>query len=85
MTTAGSTVVLSGTTTRLLAGERIYRQGYYDGGWHTWASTIIGDRGRFRFVIHPTVATTNVYRLVVKASPLHLWGKSTTLRLKVTP
>ncbi|MGB8650585.1 MAG: GH25 family lysozyme [Mycobacteriales bacterium] len=78
-------VALVGSTSPLLAGERVYRQGYYDGAWHTWASTVIDRYGHYRFVVTPTVAATNYYRLWVSASWLHTAGPSRTLTLSVRP
>lgn len=83
-TLRGHSVVLTGATSPLLAGERVYRQGYYSGAWHTWASTLIDTTGHYRLVITPTVATVNHYRLWLDASWLHVSGASRTVDLLVS-
>lgn len=80
---AGRTVTLTGLTSPLLAGERVYRQGYYTGAWHTWASALVDPTGHYRFTITPTVETVNHYRLWIAASLRHVAGASRTVDLTV--
>lgn len=80
---AGHTVVLSGQVVPGLGGRTVYRQGWYNGGWHTWASAVLPSTGLFRFAVTPTVRTTDVYRVLVPASPGLLAAASPTLSLTV--
>ena len=82
-TPVDQSVVLAGATSSLFAGERVYRQGLINGAWHTWADQVVDHAGRFRFVITPTVATVNRYRVLILASPLHSDGTSVTRDLRV--
>jgi GH25 family lysozyme M1 (1,4-beta-N-acetylmuramidase) len=83
-TKVGHGVLFGGATNPLLAGERVYRQGFYDGAWHTWSTTTVDRAGRFRFVIKPTVAAVNRYRVVIVGSRLHTITGSRYADLRVT-
>lgn len=74
-------VVLSGSTSSLLAGERLYEQRYDAGAWRTVASTLVDPVGRYRFVVTPTVAGSSPFRLWLRASRLHLAAPSRTVML----
>jgi len=64
---SGTPTYLRGTTSRSLAGTTVYRQGYYSGGWHTWATTKVSGSGTYSFTIMATVPV-NFYRTVVHAT-----------------
>lgn len=85
ITTLHQPVVLSGSTSSLLAGERLYEQQYDAGAWRTVASTLIDLTGRYRFVVTPTVAGSSPLRLWLRASGLHLAAPSRTVTLTVRP
>ena len=74
-------VLLTGSTSALFAGERLYEQRYDAGGWRTVASTLVDAAGRYRFVITPTVAGSSACRLWLRASRLHLAAPSRTVTL----
>jgi hypothetical protein len=78
-------VVLTGRTSALFSGERVLRQGYYSGGWHTWAVATVSAGGTYRFTIHPTVATVDYYRVLLPRSATHPAGHSYTVALRVAP
>ena len=61
-------VTMSGTVTPAHAGQVIYRQGFYSGKWHTWATTRQAADGSYKFKITPTVVAVNKYRVYVPAS-----------------
>ncbi len=82
-TRVGQSVVLAGATSSLFAGERVYRQGLINGAWHTWAVGLVDRTGRFRFVVTPTVAAVNRYRILILASRLHSAGASVSRDLRV--
>jgi hypothetical protein len=84
-THAGGSVTLTGSTSALYSGERVVRQGYYSGGWHTWAVGIVSATGRFAFTIHPTVATIDYYRVLLPRSATHPAGHTSTIALHVSP
>jgi hypothetical protein len=77
-------VVAYGSTSPLYSGETVLRQGYYSGGWHTWASATVGSRGQYSFTLTPTVVTTDYYRIYLPASATHPAGASRTVALNVT-
>ncbi|MBC7678841.1 MAG: fibronectin type III domain-containing protein, partial [Pseudorhodobacter sp.] len=79
----GQSVVLAGRTSRAAVGARVLRQGYYSGAWHTWAVAVVQSTGGFRFVVRPTVAATNRYRVVLPAAAWHRAVASPTLLLRV--
>lgn len=80
----GHSVTLSGATSPLFAGERVYRQGYYSGAWHNWASTLVDRYGHYRFAFTPTVVTVDRYRIAIASSSLHASGVSPYRDLRVT-
>jgi GH25 family lysozyme M1 (1,4-beta-N-acetylmuramidase) len=82
-TTRRRPVTLSGTTTPALAGQTLYRQGYYSGAWHTWATTRVDASGRFRFTITPTVKAVNRYRVYLSSRSSRGPSASPTLTLTV--
>jgi acyl dehydratase len=75
---------MSGSTGRLLVGERVSRQQYYAGGWHTLATALVSSTGTWRFAFTPTTVGPHLYRVVLPASGLHLAVASSTLVLGVT-
>ncbi len=77
-------VTLSGKTSTRLAGAIVYRQGYYNKAWHSWASTRVSATGTYAFVITPTVATTDIYRVYVVGNSWHYASGSASVRLRVT-
>jgi GH25 family lysozyme M1 (1,4-beta-N-acetylmuramidase) len=79
----GQSVAMVGSVSPLLAGVRVYRQGYYSGGWHTYASTLVDRYGHYRFLFAPTVATTDHYRVWVGVTWLNVGGPSRTVDLRV--
>ena len=81
---AGHSVTMRGTVSPVLGGRTVYRQGYYDGGWHTWASTKVRSDGTFVFTITPTVRTTDVYRVYLPASTRYGNARSARVYLTVT-
>ncbi|MEO8518094.1 MAG: GH25 family lysozyme [Dermatophilaceae bacterium] len=70
---------LRGATSRSLAGKLVYRQGYYSGAWHTWATTKVSAAGTYSFTIRATVPV-NYYRTVVQSTD-GSWIASPTLAL----
>ncbi|HEY8822707.1 MAG TPA: GH25 family lysozyme [Dermatophilaceae bacterium] len=70
---------LSGATSRSLAGRTVFRQGYYSGGWHTWATTKVSAAGTYSFAIRATVPV-NYYRTIVQLTN-GSWIASRTLAL----
>jgi lysozyme len=82
-TTRRRPVTLTGTVDPPLPGQTLYRQGYYSGAWHTWATTQVDASGRFRFTITPTVKAVNRYRVYLSSSSDHGPSSSPTLKLTV--
>jgi len=80
----GHSVILSGQVAPGLGGRVVYRQGYYSGSWHTWATTVLSSTSRYTFVITPTVRTTDIYRVYLPASTRLTAAASATLSLTVT-
>jgi hypothetical protein len=60
-------VTMSGKVTPAHPGQLIYRQGYYSGKWHTWATGRQRADGSYTFKITPTVVAVNKYRVYVPA------------------
>jgi lysozyme len=78
------TVTLKGATSKTLAGEKLYRQGYWSGSWHTWSTTKVTKSGKYTFKIRPTVKAVNTYRVYVKATSKHAAAASRTVKLRAT-
>lgn len=70
---------LRGATSRALAGKTVYRQGYYSGSWHTWATSKVSATGTYSFAISATVPV-NYYRAAVQSTS-GSWIASATLAL----
>jgi GH25 family lysozyme M1 (1,4-beta-N-acetylmuramidase) len=77
----GATATLSGATSPFLAGVTVYRQGFYDGGWHTWATTAVRPGGTYSFTIRPTL-TPNSYRLWLPGTRAYASAASPTVTLR---
>jgi GH25 family lysozyme M1 (1,4-beta-N-acetylmuramidase) len=77
-----SSVTLKGSTSRSLAGETLYRQGYWSGSWHTWSTTKVSSTGTYKFKVRPTVKAVNTYRVYVKANSSHAAAASRTVKLR---
>jgi lysozyme len=82
-TTRGKAVTLNGSVTPVVAGQTLYRQGYYSGAWHTWSSAKVTASGSYRFTIKPTVKAVNKYRVYLPASGKRKAASSPTLTLTV--
>ena len=80
---AGRTVTFTGTTDRALAGEKVYRQSYYGGAWHTRAAGTVRGTGTVAFGVRPLAKSTSAYRLWVPATPGHAAAASKTVTLRV--
>ena len=79
----GKKVTLKGSTSRALAGERLYRQGYWSGSWHTWNTATVSSKGKYTFRIKPTRKAVNKYRVYVRATSKHAAATSKTVKLRV--
>jgi GH25 family lysozyme M1 (1,4-beta-N-acetylmuramidase) len=77
----GATATLSGATSTFLAGVTVYRQGFYDGGWHTWATTAVRSGGTYSFTIRPT-STPNSYRVWLPGTRAYASAASSTVTLR---
>ena len=82
-TTVGTPVTLRGTVAPAVAGQTLYRQGFYSGAWHTWATTRVGSSGAYRFTITPTKRAVNRYRVYLPATSTRPAAASRTVRLTV--
>jgi len=82
-TKRGRPVTLRGSVTPAVAGQTVYRQGYYSGAWHTWASTKVTKSGTYKFTIKPTVKAVNKYRVHLPATDKRKAASSPTLTLTV--
>ncbi len=80
---SGSLVTIGGRAAPFHAGQRVEREGFFDGAWHVWATSRIGPRGRYVFRFRPTLKTVDVYRIVVAATQRHGAGHSQRLQLTV--
>ncbi|HTW20757.1 MAG TPA: hypothetical protein VME70_11165, partial [Mycobacteriales bacterium] len=80
---SGTRVTIRGSASPFSAGQRVLREGYFDGGWHVWQRSRIGRHGHYSFAFRPTLKTVDVYRIVVAATVRHGSGHSRTLRLVV--
>lgn len=79
-----SVVTLTGATSRALAGETVYRQGYWSGSWHTWTTTTVSSTGTYTFRIRPTTKAVNTYRVYIRSTSKHMAAASPTVKLQVT-
>ena len=75
---SGTVTYLRGATSRSLAGTTVYRQGFYSGSWHTWATTKVSTAGSFSFAVRATVPV-NYYRTLVRSTTG--WVASPTVTL----
>ncbi len=80
---SGSMVTIGGRAAPFRAGQRVEREGFFDGAWHVWATSRIGPHGRYIFRFRPTLKTVDVYRIVVAATQRHGAGHSHRLQLTV--
>ena len=78
----GSSVSVKGSTSRTLAGQKLYRQGYWSGHWHTWKTTKVSSTGTYKFTIRPTVKAVNTYRIYVKSTGKHMAASSAWFKLR---
>src|SRR5476649_1124810 len=77
---SGTVTYLRGATSRSLAGRTVYRQGFYSGSWHTWATTKVSAAGTYSFTVRATVPV-NYYRTLVQ-STTGAWIASATVALR---
>jgi lysozyme len=82
-TTRNKSVTLRGHVAPVVTGQTVYRQGYYSGAWHTWASTTVARSGSYAFTIKPTKKAVNKYRVFVPATSKRKASVSNTLTLTV--
>lgn len=80
---SGTRVTIAGSASPFKAGQRVKREGFFDGAWHVWAISRIGKRGNYQFRFRPTVKTVEVYRIVVAKTTRHGVGHSPILKLTV--
>jgi GH25 family lysozyme M1 (1,4-beta-N-acetylmuramidase) len=76
---SGTVTYLRGATSRSLAGGTVYRQGFYSGSWHTWATTKVSAAGTYSFAVRATVPV-NYYRTLIR-STTGAWIASPTVAL----
>lgn len=79
----GRSVTLRGSISHVAAGETVYRQGYYSGAWHTWATAKVTKAGTYSFTVKPSVKAVNGYRVYVGGTSKHNAAASSTVRLTV--
>jgi lysozyme len=79
----GDAVTLRGTVNPVLKGRTVYRQGFYSGAWHTWATTKVHASGSFSFTIRPKNKAVNTYRVYLPGSATHQPATSASLVLTV--
>jgi hypothetical protein len=79
----GKHVTLTGKVSPFVRGTKVLREGKVGGHWEVWATSKLGPKGGFRFVIHPTVKAVDTYRIVVAATHGRGKGISPTLQLTV--
>ena len=82
-TTRRKSVTLRGSVAPAVSGQTVYRQGYYSGAWHTWASTQVTRSGSYSFTIKPTKKAVNKYRVYLPATSKHKASASKTVTLTV--
>ncbi len=68
----GTSARLTGSTSTLLAGERVYRQTYSGGRWVTRAYRIVSATGTYSFKVTVPTAGRRVYRVVLPSTSHHL-------------
>src|SRR3954452_25442316 len=79
----GRSARLYGHVSPFRSGQLLYRQGYYDGAWHTWATGRVRSDGTYNFTIKPTVRAVNTYRVKAPATTGLTSAVSRTVRLTV--
>jgi len=77
----GTPARLAGSTSPLLAGERVYRQTYSGGRWVTRAYRIVSATGTYSFKVTVPTAGRRVYRVVLPSTSHHLRVVSRTRTL----
>ena len=77
----GTSARLTGSTSTLLAGERVYRQTYTGGRWVTRAYRIVSATGTYSFKVTVPTAGRRVYRVVLPSTSHHLRVVSRTRTL----
>jgi lysozyme len=82
-TTRTKSVTLRGSVAPAVSGQTVYRQGYYSGAWHTWASTKVTGSGSYSFTIKPTKKAVNKYRVYLPATSKRKASASKTVTLTV--
>jgi len=82
-TTRNKSVTLRGSVAPAVSGQIVYRQGYYSGAWHTWASTKVAGSGSYSFTIKPTKKAVNKYRVYLPATSKRKASASKTVTLTV--
>ena len=80
---AGRTVTFTGTTSKALAGETVYRQSWYGGAWHTRATGKVAATGTAVFTVRPLAKSTGTYRLWIPATTGHTAAASASVTLRV--
>jgi lysozyme len=80
---AGKAVTFTGTTSKLYAGETVYRQSWYGGAWHDRGSAKVGATGTVTFAVKPLTRSTSTYRLWLPATSAHSAAGSKSAVLRV--
>ena len=76
-------VRLAGSTSPLLAGERVYRQLFSGGRWVTKATRVVGATGTYSFTVTTTTTGRKVQRVLLPSTSHHLRVVSRTRTLIV--
>ena len=76
-------VRLAGSTSPLLAGERVYRQLFTGGRWVTKATRVVGATGTYSFTVTTTTTGRKVQRVLLPSTSHHLRVVSRTRTLIV--
>ncbi|MEI6364839.1 MAG: GH25 family lysozyme [Actinomycetes bacterium] len=74
-------VRLAGSTSPLLAGERVYRQLFTGGRWVTKATRVVGATGTYSFTVTTTTTGRKVQRVLLPSNSHHLRVVSRTRTL----
>ena len=74
-------VRLAGSTSPLLAGERVYRQLFTGGRWVTKATRVVGATGTYSFTVTTTTTGRKVQRVLLPSTSHHLRVVSRTRTL----